>query len=283
MAGTGMKDIKRRIKSVESTMQITKAMELVASSKLRRAKERAENTRPYFETIYQAMAEIADNTRDFSSPYIQHTPGHKKLFICIAGDRGLAGGYNANVNRLALAMMQGVSAKVISIGKKANEFFAKQPVELLGQYYSMAEELKLRDTREITDMVLDLYQKGEVDEVHIVYTNFVSPLVQEAASLKILPLDFSVGQNAGHSLTLYEPAPQAVFDAIIPEYISGVVYGAVTESYAAEQAARRMAMENASDNAQEMIEDLSLRYNRARQSAITQELTEIVAGAEALK
>lgn len=115
----------------------------------------------------------------------------------------------------------------------------------MGQYYSMAEEIKLRDANEITSLVLDLYQKGEIDEVQLVYTNFVSPLVQEAASLKILPLDFSVGENAGHSLTMYEPDAQTVFDAIIPEYVSGVIFGAITESYAAEQAARRMAMENA--------------------------------------
>ena len=264
-------------------MQITKAMELVASSKLRRAKERAERTRPYFETIYQTMAEIAANTRDFSSIYMEHTPGKQKLFICIAGDRGLAGGYNTNVNRMATSMMEGTSAKVISIGKKANEYFIKQPVELLGQYYSMAEQIKLRDAHEITDKILELYNNKEIDEVYIVYTNFVSPLVQEAAALKILPLDFSVGDTANRSSILYEPSPQIVFDAIIPEYLSGVIFGAITESYAAEQAARRTAMENATDNAQEMIEDLSLRFNRARQSAITQELTEIVAGAEALK
>ncbi len=281
MASGNMKDIKRRMKSVQSTMQITKAMELVASSKLRHAKERVIKSRPYFETIYQTMARIAQDTREEDSVFTKVRPVKKSLFIVIAGDRGLAGGYNSNVLKLAASEMADKTACVITVGKKSQEYYAKRDVQVLADYPGIAETMRIQDTHEMVAQMLDLYKKGGIDEAYICYTEFVSPMTQEARCKKLLPLSFEKkNEEKGkvHALTEYDPSPEAVFSAIVPEYLHGMLYGAVVESYASEQSARRMAMESASDNASEMIENLNLSYNRARQAAITQEITEIVAG-----
>ncbi|BFL40330.1 ATP synthase F1 subunit gamma [Agathobaculum sp. NSJ-28] len=282
MASGNMKDIKRRIKSVQSTMQITKAMELVASSKMRRAKERALAARPYFNTMYRTVARLAAATRSSESVYTRRREVRNSLFIVIAGDRGLAGGYNANVFKLAAAEMEGKNAQVITIGKKAQEHYAKRPWPVAADYPAIAEGMKIGDTHPIVDGLLRLFREGKADEIFLCYTEFVSPLQQEAKCLQLLPARFEdAAQEAPAGprvLTEYDPSPEAVFDAVIPEYLYGVLYGAVVESYCSEQSARRMAMEAASDNASEMIENLNLSYNRARQAAITQEITEIVAG-----
>lgn len=281
MASGNMKDIKRRIKSVQSTMQITKAMELVASSKMRRAKERALAARPYFNAMYQTVVRLAQATRENDSVYMRRREVKNSLFIVVAGDRGLAGGYNANVFKLAAAEMQGKNAKVVTIGKKAQEHYAKRSWPVLADYSGIAETMKISDTHPIVSEMLDQFRSAKVDEVFLCYTEFVSPLQQEAKCLQLLPLrpDDGAQEKAGSRvLTEYDPSPEAVFDAVIPEYLYGVLYGAVVESYCSEQSARRMAMEAASDNAGEMIENLNLSYNRARQAAITQEITEIVAG-----
>ena len=281
MASGNMKDIKRRIKSVQSTMQITKAMELVASSKMRHAKERALGARPYFNALYQTITHLAGATRGSESVYTRPREVKNSLYIVIAGDRGLAGGYNANLFKLAAAEMQGKQAQVITIGKKAQEHYAKRPVTVAADYPGIAETMRISDTHPIVEDMLKLFREGKVDEVFLCYTEFISPLQQEPKCLKLLPAHFDAAdkQPAGaHVLTEYDPSPERVVDAVIPEYLYGVLYGAVVESYCSEQSARRMAMEAASDNAGEMIENLNLSYNRARQAAITQEITEIVAG-----
>lgn len=282
MASGNMKDIKRRIKSVQSTMQITKAMELVASSKMRRAKERALAARPYFNTIYQTITRLAAATRDNSSVYTRPREVKNSLFVVIAGDRGLAGGYNANLFKLAAAQMDGKNAQVITIGKKAQEHYAKRAWPVTQDYPGIAETMKISNTHEIVSQMLELFRGGAVDEVYLCYTRFISPLQQEPTCIQVLPARFDAQETEPASgpqvLTEYDPSPEAVFDAVIPEYLYGVLYGAVVESYCSEQSARRMAMEAASDNAGEMIENLNLSYNRARQAAITQEITEIVAG-----
>jgi len=281
MASGNMKDIKRRIKSVQSTMQITKAMELVASSKMRRAKERALAARPYFNTIYETITRIAARTKEGDSIFTRRREVNTSLYIIIAGDRGLAGGYNANMFKLAAAEMQGKNAQVIGIGKKAQEHYAKREWPVVNAYPGIAETMKISDTHAIIDEMSGLFCEGKVDEVFLCYTEFVSPLSQVPKCIKLLPAVFSMDEAAearAKVLTEYDPSPEAVFDAIIPEYLYGVLYGAVVESYCSEQSARRMAMEAASDNASEMIENLNLSYNRARQAAITQEITEIVAG-----
>ncbi|MFI3114813.1 MAG: ATP synthase F1 subunit gamma [Clostridia bacterium] len=274
-----MKEIKNRIKSVSSTMQITKAMELVASSKLRHAKERAIQSAPYFETLYATMSDIVASNRDFSSTFMQMREVKNSLVIVIAGDRGLAGGYNTNVLKSATSKMADKNARVITIGKKSTDFFSKSDVEIVSSHDNFAENVDLIAVNEIISNVTDLYKKGEIDEVYVAYTQFVSPLIQTPSLIRVLPVEGLEAEPVkSNSLTEYDPSPEVVFDLIIPKYISGILYGAIIESYASEQAARRVAMESASDNASDMIDDLSLLYNRARQGAITQEISEIVAG-----
>lgn len=287
MATANLKDIKRRIKSVESTMQITKAMELVASSKLRRAKEKAERAEPFFNMLYQMMCQIVAESGDFQSTFLQHHTGGAVLLITIAGDRGLAGGFNSNVFKQVQIRMEelrtaGREPVVIAIGRKAVEYFQRRNVRILAEFENIGEDITVYKALDIAERIVTLYEKGDIQAVELIYTNYVSPLVQEAHHMHVMPVEHLEHAPGGyHALTTYEPSPEAVFDALIPKYLAGMLYCAVIESFAAEQAARRLAMENATDNATEMITDLSLVYNRARQSAITQEITEIVSGANA--
>ena len=281
MAGS-MKDIKLRIRSVQSTMQITKAMELVASSKLRHARERMEQARPYFETLQATLADIAAANTEFTSPYLARRPVKKTCYIVIAGDRGLAGGYNANLFKLVAQAAEGKECCVLPVGKKALEHFQHRGMSILTEAFSPVEDVTVSDCFSMSRLVAQGFLKGEFDEIHLCYTRFESMLTQTAKTVQMLPMAAPKPREDKHprSLMLYEPSSEAVYDAIVPEYFAGLIWGAVCESEASEQAARRTAMDAASKNAGEMIENLNLRYNRARQAAITQEITEIVAGAE---
>jgi F-type H+-transporting ATPase subunit gamma len=281
MAGVSTKEIKNRIRSMESTRQITKAMEMVAASKLRRAQAQVLNSRPYFEILFSTINDIVDSNQDFSSPYLTARPVKKTAYVVIAGDRGLAGGYNSNVLKLCYGEMAGKDAIVLPIGRKAVEFFKSKKIELLTESYSDAEDVSVGDCFSIAKSLCKAFKAGQIDEIHVGYTNFVSVLSQTPSTLRLLPL---IRQTTGRegfvsSDIEYEPNSVEVFDAIIPEYLGGILYGALCESRASEQAARRTAMDSATQNADDMIADLSLKYNRARQAAITQEITEIVAGA----
>lgn len=285
MAGASMKDIKNRIKSVESTMQITKAMELVASSKLRKARERAEATRPFFNTLYKSLLDIAQKNTDFSSPYVIQRPVKKTCYVMFAGDRGLAGGYNSNLFKAVTSHMGDRAVCVLPIGKKAVEFCEHRGFEILTRAYAVAEDVDFDDCDNMAQDLCQRYLKGDFDEIFIGYTNFVNMLSQTPVMMSVLPLasyknDTSQKPERAQDLIVYEPSPEEVFDTIVPDYLGGVLYGALTRSYVSEIAARRTAMDAASKNAAEMIDSLSLSYNRARQGAITQEITEIVAGSE---
>lgn len=281
MAGS-MKDIKLRIKSVESTMQITKAMELVASSKMRRAKERVEHSRPYFETLYESLTKIAAADPRARNPYLRRDDIKRTLLVVIAGDRGLAGGYNANVFKQADAAEGPVT--VLPIGKRSAEYFAHHGVGLFTPEVLMAADVSVSECFTLSHQITEGFLKGEYDAVKLCYTRFDSMMTQTATTLEVLPLTIEPTEaqkaEARRSQILYKPSCEEVFGAIIPEYVAGVLYGAVCESVASELAARRTAMDAATKNAGEMIEHLNLYYNRARQAAITQEITEIVAGAE---
>ena len=281
MAGVSMKDIRSRSRSMESTKQITRAMEMVAASKLRGAQERAAASRPYFEILYETMNQIADSTMDFVSPYLKEREG-RTLHIVIAGDRGLAGGYNSNILKLAYAGMDAEHDLVLPVGKKALEFFRARGVETLTERYAQASEVSIGDCYSVAKLLCTQFLDGKFAKVELAYTNFASLLLQTPATLELLPVRIAEKKDtrAAKPFILYETGPLGVFDAIVPEYLGGVFYGALCESVASEQAARRMAMDAATKNADEMIQDLNLRYNRARQGAITQEITEIVAGAE---
>ena len=281
MAGS-MKDIKLRIKSVESTMQITKAMELVASSKMRRAKERVEHSRPYFETLYESLTKIAAADPRARNPYLRRDDIKRTLLVVIAGDRGLAGGYNANVFKQADAAEGPVT--VLPIGKRSAEYFAHHGAGLFTPEVLMAADVSVSECFTMSHQITEGFLKGEYDAVKLCYTRFDSMMTQTATTLEVLPLTIEPTESqkaeARRSQILYKPSCEEVFGAIIPEYVAGVLYGAVCESVASELAARRTAMDAATKNAGEMIEHLNLYYNRARQAAITQEITEIVAGAE---
>ena len=282
MAGVSTKAIKLRIKSMESTKQITKAMEMVAASRMRKAQERVLTCRPYFKTLYRTLRTIAASKEGFESPFLLDREIKKTCYIVIAGDRGLAGGYNSNVLKKAWAEMEGKDVCVLPIGKKAVEFFRLRGVEILTESYAEAADIDVADCFTIAKMIANDYDAEAYDEVCIAYTNFHSILSQTPDTMKLLPLqeDPEVEAPDSNCMTLYEPDEETVFRAIIPEYIGGLIYGALCESVASELGARRTAMDAATKNAEEMISDLNLKYNRARQGAITQEITEIVAGSE---
>ncbi|MDO5134950.1 MAG: ATP synthase F1 subunit gamma [Eubacteriales bacterium] len=282
MAGN-MKAVKLRIKSVQSTMQITKAMELVASSKLRRAKERAEVCRPYFQTLYGTLQDIARGNTDFSSVFAREAANDRYCYVVIAGDRGLAGGYNSNLFKRLKEVSQNKDFVALPIGKKAVEYLQREKIPCLTEAFGEIEGISVADCFEMASLLCGEFKKGSFGHIDLCYTRFVSMLSQQADAIPALPLmELTEGADQApvRNLILYEPDAGTVFDSIVPEYLAGLLYGAVCESTASELAARRTAMEAATSNAEEMIEKLNLHYNRARQASITQEITEIVAGAE---
>lgn len=271
-----MKSVKNRIKSVENTRQITKAMELVAAGKLKKAKERAERTRPFFTSLYAALSDIAKNNHDFSSPFVREAD--EKSTVChivIAGDRGLAGGYNANLFKTVNAKRGDI---VFPIGKKAAERFSGGEYDIFTTEYTVASEVSVSDCYAMGKSMAKAFLNGKIGALKIYYTCFENVLTQSPAQKSVLPITCRTENTGGKNLTLYDPSPEAVFEKIVPSYIAGIIYGALCESLASELSARRNAMESATDNADEIINELSRQYNRARQAAITQELTEIVAG-----
>ncbi|QXM06706.1 ATP synthase F1 subunit gamma [Crassaminicella indica] len=286
MAGMGMRDIKRRIKSVNSTKQITKAMELVSSAKLRRARERAERSRPYFHTIQDTVKDIFSNVKGIKHKFLEKRDIKRSCYIVITADRGLCGGYNINVIKKALENMeqkQGVS--VVAVGSKGRDYFRNRKYELDGEFIHISEKPTYSDAKKISNLVLKLYEKKMIDEVYLVYTQFISTVSQKPEVIKLLPLsmDDNTEKKESFEYVSYDPSPESLLNYIVPKYIESTIYGALVEASASEQGARRVAMENATDNAEEMISKLTLNYNRARQAAITQEIAEIVGGAEALK
>ena len=282
-----MKEIKTRIKSVESTKQITKAMELVSSSKFRKAKERAESARPYFNTLYNTVQDIAKNTSNSRNVFLKERKVNNVCYIVVAGDRGLAGGYNSNILKAVIAHNKLGTGKVITVGKKAKESLGKRGYEVI-DYIESVEKCVYEDANRVAQTAMEAYKNGEVDEVNLVYTEFISALSQEPKIVKLLPVTIDNTNTEkevkkGKAAVQYLPSADAVLGYVLPKYVSGSVYGAIAESFASEQAARRTAMESATDNANEMISKLELVYNRARQAAVTQEISEIVGGAAAAK
>lgn len=282
-----MKEIKTRIKSVESTKQITKAMELVSSSKFRKAKERAESARPYFNTLYNTVQDIAKNTSNSRNVFLKERKVNNVCYIVIAGDRGLAGGYNSNILKAVIAHNKLGTGKVITVGKKAKESLSKRGYEVI-DYIESVEKCVYEDANRVAQTAMEAYKNGEVDEVNLVYTEFISALSQEPKIVKLLPVTIDNTNTEkevkkGKAAVQYLPSADVVLGYVLPKYVSGSVYGAIAESFASEQAARRTAMESATDNANEMISKLELVYNRARQAAVTQEISEIVGGAAAAK
>jgi len=277
MAGASMNSIKSRIKSVSGTMQITKAMELVATSKLRRAKERAERTRPYLSALREAIecaAPLCEMTDVFDEGE------GRTLYVVLAGDRGLAGGYNANVFRLC-ASLPSEGALYLPIGKKATEHYRHKGFELFGEPFAEITEFNVGDALEAAERIYTAIRSGSVGRVTLIYTRFASMISQVPTSEVLYPLERSEKTEATDPL--FDGDADELIDRIMPSYIAGVIYSAICESLASESGARRTAMNSANKNAEEMINSLRLRFNRARQAVITQEITEIVSGADAMK
>ena len=276
----GMNDIKARIKSVESTMQITKAMELVATSKLRRAKETVERTRPFYQILGKAIDDIASISEETNSIWFDNSRSSKTLFVVFAGDRGLAGGYNSNIFKLAERLSKGKEAIWLPIGKKALEYYKHRGYELYSDLFANAADQSVGSILSLGKIVAEGFANDAYGEVVLVFTEFVSMMTQRAVYEKLLPLDSPKATEQHDFLT--DCDPNEIINQIVPEYVGGILYSALCESLASESGARRMAMNSANKNAEEIIGSLMLHYNRARQAAITQEITEIVSGAEAL-
>ncbi|OPL09116.1 MAG: hypothetical protein AVO33_07690 [delta proteobacterium ML8_F1] len=284
MAGMGSRDIKRKIKSVNSTMQITKAMKLVSTAKLKKNRDRFDLTKPYFDTVLKTVRDIVSSNKNLKHDFLEEREKRKTLYIVITSDRGLCGGYNVNALKKALATLESKEkSSFITIGKKAHDYLANRGYEIVEHYLGISEQPEYLDAQKIAGLALRQFMQEEADEIKLVYTRLISTVVQEAACLKLLPIEADDQDSQPLEFVSYEPSPEEVLSYLIPKFLEAVVYGALVESAAAEQAARRIAMENATDNAQEMIDELTLSFNQARQGAITQEISEIVSGAEALK
>lgn len=286
--GQNMNDIKRRIKSVTSTKQITKAMELVATAKLKRARKKLEQSKPYYNKIYESIREIVANSKGIRHEFIEKREINNTLYIVLTGDRGLAGGYNSNVCKLAENTIQDKSkTKIICMGSKGKLYFAKRGYKIPYEMTGISETPELSNAQVVGEKAVEMYKAGEIDEVKLVFTEFISTINYKPMVLDLLPLVLdNEEENEEPEETIifrYEPSPESVLNYLIPKYIASVIYGATIEAAASEQGSRRVAMESATDNAEEMIDDLNLMYNRARQASITQEITEIVSGADALE
>lgn len=287
-----MRDIKRRKESIQSTGQITKAMKLVSTVKLQKAKTRAENSKPYFDHMYRAVFTMLRKSANMSHPFLTAGDSKKKAIIVISSNRGLAGGYNQNIVKMVLS--SGIAkedAKIYAVGRKAKDILARRGYEIAKDYSEVMNGPMYRDAMEIGEDVLKAFSDNEVGEIYLAYTVFKNTVSQIPTFIKLLPVDTSSmdeddsqEKDPNERLTLmnYEPEAEEALGLIIPKYINSLIYGALVQAIASENGARMQAMDSATSNAEDMISDLSLKYNRARQSSITQELTEIIAGANAI-
>lgn len=279
------RDIKRRIKGIGSTRQITKAMELVSSTKVRRRREKLEKTRPYYNTVLESIQEVLKNV-SVNHPILEKREVKNSLYITINADRGLAGGYNSNINRLVDKKYNDKkdSISLITVGTKSRDFFKSRDYDIIESFVGISEEPQFSDAKKIAELAMDLFLKGEVDEINVVFTEFISAITYEPKIVRLLPSeDIEKMDDKAQAIIDFEPTPGEVLEYLIPKYIESSLYGALIEASTSEQSARQASMKAATDNADDIIEDLNMVYNRARQSAITIELSEIVAGAEALK
>jgi F-type H+-transporting ATPase subunit gamma len=281
-----MKEIKTRIASVENTKQITKAMELVASSKFRKAKERAENSKGYFNTLNEAVQNIARNTSGSKSEFLKVREVKNKCYVVIAGDRGLAGGYNNNIVKLITGdeTFDTENTEIYALGKKGRDSLALKGYAVASDLSEVMNGPIYADAKELSEVLLERFEKGEIGEIYLAYTVFKNTVTHVPTMLKLLPVEIEAKDaTEGDNIPMnYEPDEEEALGMIIPKYITSLIYGAMMEAVASENGARMQAMDSATSNAEEMIQKLELDYNRARQGSITQELTEIIAGAQAI-
>jgi F-type H+-transporting ATPase subunit gamma len=280
-----LRDIRRRIRSVQNTRKITKAMELVAASKLRRAQERVAAARPYSEAITSVMAELMRREPEYKHPYLQVREVRKRVLILVTTDRGLCGALNSNNNRLALREINdaAVPVSVVTIGRKGRDIMRRLRKDLIADVSGLSDRPTMGDVLPAIRVAMEQYERGEADRVDVVFARFVNTARQEATLRRVLPVDPPSGAAPVAADFIYEPEPKDVLDALLPRYVESLVYQAVLENVASEQAAKMVAMRNATDNATEFIGVLTLTANKVRQATITTELMEIVGGAAALE
>lgn len=281
-----MRDIKRRKESVASTGQITKAMKLVSTVKLQKAKARAEGNKPYFTMLYDTICSILGRTGKIDHRYLQNNDSTRKAVIAITSNRGLAGGYNNNIVKEIVAAFTPEETDIYAVGKKGMDGLLRKGFNIVEDYSEVMNDPLYADAIHIGKNILASYENGEVGEIYLAYTSFKNTVVQEPKLIKLLPIDVDeIMQDVEIDVLTpmnYEPEADEALDMIIPKYMNNIIFGAFVEAVASENGARMQAMDSATKNAEDMIADLSLKYNRARQSSITQELTEIIAGAEAI-
>ncbi len=290
-----MREIKSHIKSINQMRQITKAMKLISTSKLKKARVQLEETLPYFNKVKETIADILEHSGDVESKFFDlrnKKEGKKKAYIILSGDKGLAGGYNSNIIKLAEKAIgkDKDNAVLLVAGISGRAYFVRKNYNVHTQFDYAVQNPTVYRAREIADIILDMYNKQEVDEVHIIFTEMVSAITLQPKALQLLPIEIGALREEIKDIEIkidekveYEPSPSDVLDVLIPKYIKGIMYGAFVEAFTSEQNARMTAMDNATKNADEMLQKLNLYYNRARQAAITQEISEIVGGASALK
>ena len=293
MANT--KEIQKRMKSIQDTMKITNAMYMISSSKLRGAKQKLEDTEPYFYSLQTAFARFLRHMPEADSIYLdqkKEVPEEKKKrgYIVITADKGLAGAYNHNVFKMAHQLFeQGSENKLFVVGELGRQYFAKEGLEVDTQFHYTVQNPTMHRARVITERILSLYQEGKLDEIYIIYTKMENAFSMNAEKLQLLPLKREDFVPTNMPVDIYqeelkaEPSLEVIVNHMVPNYVNGFIYGALVESYASEQNSRMMAMEAATKSAKEMLAALSIEYNRVRQAAITQEITEVISGAKSQK
>lgn len=281
MAGAGLLDLKRRIRSVTNTQKITRAMGLVAKAKFKKVRDRAEKTTPYFENFHEAITKLALSPDLEDSKYFQKNDSDTDVYIIVTSDSGLCGSYNTNVISQSRNHMGNRKVKVITIGDKGRIFFTRRGYETLGEFVDLGDSPSYKDATEVLRPAIEAFEAGDVGNVYVIYTKFHSPVKQSVEVLKILPMERPEGEKS--KAILFEPSPSEVFDYVVPKYLNTTIFYSLVHGTASEYASRMNAMDNATKNASEILDGLKIMYNRARQSGITQEITEIVSGAEALK
>ena len=281
-----MKDIQRRKSSIQSTQQITKAMKLVSTVKLQKARGRAEQANPYFNYMYKTVTSMLARSGSINHPYLKAGDSKKKAVVVITSNRGLAGGYNSNVIKLITeGNIPKEDIEVYAIGTKGADTLARKGYHIKADYSNIIESPEYADAAAICKQVLEAFSKGEIGEIYLAYTHFKNTVSHVPTLMKLLPVEFDdveMDESDKNVLMNYEPTEEEALDMIIPKYVTSLFYGALVEAVASENGARMQAMDSATSNAEDMISDLSLKYNRARQGSITQELTEIIAGAQAI-
>lgn len=281
-----MRDIKRRKSSISSTQQITNAMKLVSTVKLQKAKSRAEQTNPYFNYMYQTVCSMLAKSGNVNHPYLQAGESEKKAVVVITSNRGLAGGYNSNIVKLITESgWNKEDLDIYAVGGKGAEALDRRGYHIIENASEVMENPTYPDAANLCQKVLDSFAKGEIGEIYLAYTHFKNTVSQEAKLIKLLPVEINeedIAESESNVLMNFEPNEEEALDIIIPKYVTSLFYGALVEAVASENGARMQAMDSATSNAEEMISDLTLKYNRARQGSITQELTEIIAGANAI-